>query len=136
MKLIKHDAVFSNPWTELDRFLETAIPELTKWNSLRSQNGGRGIPLDIHETESGREVTLELPGFTRKEINLELENGILTVSAERADKRSDNKIKLNRSICIGDDVDIDRISAELNHGILEIHLPKQEQAKPRQISIK
>jgi HSP20 family protein len=135
MKLIKHDAFSSDPWTDLDRFLETTLPELATWNSFRSVNSNRAIPLDVHETDSERIVRLELPGFSRKEINLELEKAILKVTAEREDKRSGKKLRFDRSFSIGEEVDNDKISAELDHGILEIHLPKQEQAKPRQIAI-
>ncbi|MEX0321301.1 MAG: Hsp20/alpha crystallin family protein [Puniceicoccaceae bacterium] len=136
MKLIKHDAFFSDPWTDLDRFLETTLPELANWNSLRFNNFGRSIPLDVYETEGERVIRLELPGFKRKEIELELENSVLTVTAERKDKKSDSKVHMNRSISIGDDVDTEKVNAELSNGILEIHMPKQEQAKPRQITIK
>lgn len=137
MRLIKHDAFFNDPWTDLDRLFETTFPELYQWTPLRQGGRSRSVPMDVHETESERTVRMELPGVTKKDIALELENAVLSVRAKRGEE-TDNEtqtIELARSVTVGDDIDADKIRASLENGILTVVLPKQEQAKPKQITV-
>lgn len=137
MKLIKHDSFFSDPWTDLDRFLEGSFPELYQWSPRRTEGRDRSIPLDLYEDAEQRVVRMELPGIRKKDIEIELENAVLTVRARRVEKENgtESEIRLSRSVTVGDDVNADKVSAELENGLLSIRLPKQEQAKPKQITI-
>lgn len=137
MKLIKHDSFFSDPWTDLDRLLESTLPELYQWNPMRLSGRERSLPLDVFEDDNHRTVRLEIPGVAKKDIELELENAVLTVRAKRIEKTEsgDTTINLSRSVTVGDDVDAEQVKASLENGMLTIVLPKREQAKPRQITI-
>lgn len=137
MKLIKHDSFFNDPWTDLDRLFESTFPELYQWSPLRQTGRERSLPLDVYETEDSRFVRMEVPGVRKGDIDISLENAVLSVKAKRVDK-SDNgesSINLSRSVTVGDDVDPDNVKASLENGILTIEMPKREQAKPKQITI-
>ena len=96
---------------------------------------------DVKDTENGYEVDIDLPGFKKDEISIELENGYLTVSAAKGlDKDEEDKKgkyirkeryagAMQRSFYVGDDITEEDIKAEFKHGILKIFVPKKE-AKP------
>jgi len=136
MKLIKHDSFFSDPWTDLDRLLESSFPELYQWSPVRGGRS-RSIPLDLYEEADQRVVRMELPGVRKNDMEIELENAVLTIRATRKEKENgeESEIRLNRSVTVGDDVNADKVTAQLENGILTISLPKREQAKPKQITI-
>ena len=96
---------------------------------------------DVKETEKGYEVAVDLPGFKKDEIQLELNDGYLTISAEKGlDKEEkDKKDKYirreryagacERSFYVGEEVTQEDIKGEYKHGILKLFVPKKE-AKP------
>jgi HSP20 family protein len=137
MKLIKHDSFFNDPWTDLDRLLESTLPELYQWSPMRLSGRERSLPLDVFEDTNERVVRLEIPGVKKKDIEIELENAVLSVRAKREEKTESgtSTVDVSRSLTVGDDVDPDKIQASLENGMLTIVLPKREQAKPRQITI-
>jgi HSP20 family protein len=137
MKLIKHDSFFNDPWTDLDRLFESSFPELYQWSPLRQSGRDRSLPLDVYEDANHRYVRLEVPGVAKGDIEIELENAVLSVRAKREDKTEGESttINLSRSVTVGDDVDPDKVKASLENGMLTIELPKREQAKPKQITI-
>jgi HSP20 family protein len=101
--------------------------------------------VDIYETEGEIVVQAELPGMDRKDINLHLENNVLTIRGDRQFKKEtkeDNYHRIersyggfSRSFSIPTTVDEDKIRADYKDGVLKIALPKKEQAKPKQIQI-
>ena len=93
---------------------------------------------DIHETENEYKIEIELPGFNRKDIDIELKNGYLTVEASREidsnDSENSNKNYIRRerfygsqarSLYVGD-IKREDISAHLDSGILHICFPKEK----------
>jgi HSP20 family protein len=101
--------------------------------------------VDIFETESEIVVKAELPGMERKDITLHLENNVLTLQGERKfakDGKEENYHRIersygnfSRSFSIPATVDDEHIRADYKEGVLNIILPKKEQAKPKQIRI-
>lgn len=89
---------------------------------------------DIKETETGYEMDLELPGFNKDEIKVSLENGYLTVSAERQKSEQEGKKYLRREIhestsrsyYVGANVKKDEIKAKYSNGILTLTVPKEQ----------
>jgi HSP20 family protein len=109
-------------------------------------SGRNWVPaLDVWETESEVVYALDLPGIPEKDISIELEDGALTVSAERerANELSDDKLyryerrfgSFSRTIGLPQGVTEDQIKADYRDGVLEIHITKPEQPKPRRIEI-
>ena len=97
---------------------------------------------DIRETEEGYELTIDLPGFKREDVKASLENGYLTISAqkgfdqEETEKKTGRYIRreryagaCQRSFYGGDGVTEDEIKGEFKHGILRLTIPKKE-ARP------
>lgn len=102
-------------------------------------------PVDILESHDAYLIRAELPGMKKEEVHLEVNDGTLTVSGERkAESLSDGveyhrtervNGKFSRSFYLPQTVKQDGIKATYRDGILEIHVPKAEEAKPRQIAI-
>ena len=97
---------------------------------------------DVKETDKGYEVDIDLPGFKKDEIHAALENGYLTISAEKGldkdeqEKETGRYIRkeryagaCSRSFYVGKEVEKEDIKAEFKHGILTLFVPKKE-AKP------
>ncbi len=136
MNLIKYEPFRNDPWNELDRLFETSFPELFGLRPGRA-GIGRSIPLDLYEEEDKRVVRFELPGFRNEDIELELENAVLSLKAKR-DKNArtgQEAEELSRTVTVGDDVDPEHVRATFENGLLTVELPKREKAKPRQIKI-
>lgn len=102
-------------------------------------------PVDIAEDEDKLVLSAELPGFTENQIQIQMEGGVLTLRGER--KFEDEKNGRNyhrversygefvRSFTLPNNVDRENIRATFRNGVLEVDLPKREEAKPRQIPI-
>ncbi len=102
-------------------------------------------PVDIAEEKDRILITAELPGFQEDQISVQTENGMLTLSGERkfekeTGDKSYHRIERSygqfvRSFSLPNNVDRERIQAKFVNGLLQVELPKREDAKPRQIKI-
>lgn len=125
-----------------DRFVADAFGDLSGRTNVR---GGYGLfALDLKETDDSYVVSAELPGFTAENIDLSLENGLLTIKAHKdAEEKKDGEhyhfsersygeflrtIRLPKNIA-GD------ADAHYDNGVLTVTLAKAEEAKPRKIAI-
>jgi len=100
---------------------------------------------DIFETEDTLTVVLEMPGVDRDNINISVENGLLTVEGtinfgkyERLQPvySEYNVGPFRRSFRISSRIDQDKINAEMSDGVITLVLPKVEEAKPRRIEVR
>lgn len=105
----------------------------------------RGMyPVDIREEEGTLYVDAEMPGFNRDEIDVSIDNGMLTICAERKPVEPKGTQHLNerrytryeRSFTLPVPVDEGKIEARLEEGILHLRLPQTEESKPRHIAVK
>ena len=107
---------------------------------LYGRKASHVMKTDIKETDNGYELVVDLPGFTKDEVQATLENGYLTISAEKGldkdEKETGHYIRkeryagaCSRSFYVGEDVEQADIKAEFKHGILTLFVPKKE-AKP------
>ncbi|MEA2599187.1 MAG: hypothetical protein QOF89_179 [Acidobacteriota bacterium] len=102
-------------------------------------------PVDIQETGDGYRLQAELPGLTRDDIQITLENNVLRLSGERkfekdAQKEGYHRIERTygsfaRSFALPQQVNGEAVQAAFENGVLTITVPKAETAKPRKISI-
>jgi HSP20 family protein len=102
-------------------------------------------PVDILESKEAYLIRAELPGMKKEEFNLEVKDGTLSLSGERkfdepADGVEYHRVeratgKFVRSFYLPQTVKSDGIKATYRDGILEIHVPKADEAKPKQIAI-
>ena len=105
---------------------------------LYGKNAARMMKTDVKETETGYELDVDLPGFKKEEIKLELENGYLTISTEKS-LNKENKGKMlrqeryvgtmQRSFYVGDNLTEEDIKAKYEDGVLMVDLPKKEARK-------
>ncbi|HVT57573.1 MAG TPA: Hsp20/alpha crystallin family protein [Thermoanaerobaculia bacterium] len=102
-------------------------------------------PVDIQETEDAYRLQAELPGMTKDDIQITLENNVLRVSGERKfekDTKKENYHRIERSygsfvrsFVLPLQVSPDKVEAAFENGVLSVTVPKAEQAKPRKIAI-
>ena len=111
-------------------------------NPLYGKHAKNIMKTDVRETDKGYELDVDLPGFKKDEVHAALENGYLTISAEKGLDKDEKEKETGRYIrreryagaCsrifyVGKEVHQDDIKAEFKHGILTLFVPKKE-AKP------
>ena len=136
---------FVTPFEELQREIDSAFDRT--WGRVENGRGSGALasyPVDIHEHDDHLIVEAELPGFKREEINVTLEQGVLTIHAERSAEEKPGTPHLNerrftrvsRSFRLGQAVDEAQVDATYEDGILRLTLPKREEIKPRRIEVK
>ena len=116
-------------------------------DALYGKHAKNLMKTDIRETDTSYELDIDLPGFKKDEVNVELKNGYLTIQAAKGlDKEEQDKKgkyirqeryagACSRSFYVGD-IQPDQVSAKYEDGILKISLPKQEKRElPKQSTI-
>ncbi len=107
----------------------------------------RWLPaVDIRETDDALILFAELPGLTKEDVQITLENQVLTLAGERkfekeAKGESYHRVErsygaFTRSFTLPTNVKIEKVDASFEHGMLTVTLPKMEESKPRRISIR
>jgi HSP20 family protein len=139
-----------DPYRELstlqDRFNRIFAGVPTRRDRDEEMSLGSWIPpVDIVEEKERILLTAELPGFQEKDIQIQMEGGVLTLRGERkseteSEGRTFHRMERSygqfvRSFTLPNNVDRENIKASFHNGLLEIELPKREEAKPRQIKI-
>lgn len=102
--------------------------------------------VDISETEAEYAIHAELPGVKKEAVKVTMENGVLTIQGERRQEQTENVRRHHRieraygrfarSFTLPDTVDAGKVRAEYADGMLHLHLPKSDKAKPKQIEVK
>lgn len=125
-----------SPWagleSEIDRLFQSSLGDFAGAAATRR------VPVDLYEDKDNTYVRAELPGVNRDDINVELTDGYLTLSATRKTKTGDreNSVSLSRSVSVPDAaVQADKITAAYENGVLTVTLPKREEAKPRKVTV-
>lgn len=100
---------------------------------------------DISENETQFRVELEIAGFAESDVNIQLKDDVLSVSAEKAEEKSEEKDAyfkrerhtggFKRTFRLPKSVDKENIQASLEHGVLTLALPKREEEQPKEIKI-
>ena len=125
-----------------DDFFEFPFYDDKAEKKLYGHHAANLMKTDIQEHDDGYTLEMDLPGFKKDEIQIELNNGYMTISAAKGldedekDKKSGKYIRrerytgsCQRSFYVGEDVTEEDIKAEFKHGILKLFIPKKE-AKP------
>ena len=98
---------------------------------------------DVKETDSGYELSIDMPGYDKKDINLSLDNGYLKVEAKKEQKeegkdnfvRRERSFSCSRSYYVGDAVTEEDVKARYENGTLELFVPKKEKQIPQKRNI-
>lgn len=137
MSLVK----LSNPVPSVfDRFIDN---DLFDWTNKNFSNTNTTLPaVNIKEDHDGFEVEMSVPGFEKKDFNIEVNNSLLTISSdkkiEQETKEGQNFTRrefsyqsFSRSFTLPDTTDDDHVAAKYENGILKVYIPKKEEAKPK-----
>jgi HSP20 family protein len=134
---------------------------LVRWNPINHLFDGSFFPtlsldddmslgswrpvVDIYENEDSVVVKAELPGVDKKDIKVDLKDGVLTLTGERSHEKEVNEDKyyrkeraygrFHRSFTVPAEIDPDKIKAEFKDGVLKVEIPKPEEQKPKKIAV-
>ena len=115
------------------------------FDDFEPSKNGTVMKCDIYEKEGKYNIEVDVPGFDKKDISIECDNGYLTVTAEKTEEENDESKRYikrersygryQRSFYLGD-TNSENIKAMFKHGILRITVPKVERKNKKQIEIK
>jgi HSP20 family protein len=129
---------------EMNRLFNTFFESPTHGNGTTALR--RWVPaMDVVETDEDFVLRADLPGLSESDVNVELEDNVLTISGERKAEREERKEgyyrverasgTFSRSLTLPDGVDPDAVRASFDKGVLEVRVPKPEERKPRKVAI-
>ena len=84
---------------------------------------------EVTSTDQGFKITLEVPGYRAEDLHLSLDQKILRISGDLASRQ------VRRTFELSKDIEVEKISATCQHGVLTVTLPKKERASPRRIPV-
>ncbi|MDA8312729.1 MAG: Hsp20/alpha crystallin family protein [Actinomycetota bacterium] len=131
--------VRSDPFRELDRVAQQL------WSDGRVRSGAVSMPMDAFRKGDVFLVQIDLPGVQSEAIEVTVEDNVLTVKAERPSPETNEGVEtlvaerpfgsFSRQMFLGDNLDVDRIQANYEAGVLTLTIPVAAHAKPRRIEI-
>ena len=131
------DDLFDDRWErDFERTLRHAEPK-----SMFGKHAANIMKTDVRETKDGYDVFVDLPGFKKEDVKLDLENGYLTITANRSEDLNEKDKEGHyirqerctgscaRSFYVGEEIKPEDVTAKFENGILSLKLPKAEPAK-------
>lgn len=136
----------TNGWNEVDREFD----RLMNWafgNTLSAEGGPPAPAMDFVEEPDHYKVTLDLPGFSKEELEVTILDGVLTVKGERKSENEEKKEgkvvrqerfrgSVARSMKLAKKVDSSKIEASYRNGVLELQIPFAAEAQPVRLQLK
>jgi HSP20 family protein len=124
----------ADPFREFDRLAQQL---------MGTTNRPAVMPMDAWREGDRFVIEFDLPGVAPETIDLDVEHNVLTVRAERVARNGDWEMlaterprgAFSRQLVLGDNLDLDRIEAGYRDGVLRLHVPVAEKAKPRKIEV-
>jgi HSP20 family protein len=139
MTLIRPDLTW--PAT-LDEWLRDALWGEDPLRPLRlaglREDARTALAADLYEDHDAFHALVELPGVSKDAVEVTVENAVLRITATVTETGGgqERRLELGRTLPVPDGVDVSRIGAELKNGLLHVHLPKEEERKPRAIEVR
>lgn len=135
-----------DPYREFSRLFGGTTAPARRDREEEMSLGAWVPPVDIHEDKEKLVLTAELPGFKQDQIEIQLEGGVLTIRGDRKfeEEKTNGKNyhrversygQFVRSFTLPNNVDRESVRASFSDGLLNIEIPKREEAKPRKIRI-
>lgn len=133
------------PWSLLNQ-LQREMDTLMRRDADTTSPVSDWTPaVDIRETETGYTIHADVPGVKAEDIDINMENNVLTISGQRETETTETREgykrvervrgKFHRRFSLPDSVDSERITAKTTNGVLEVNIPKQPKVLPRKIAI-
>lgn len=127
---------------EMDRLFDEFMGE--KWPSI-FEPGVFTPPVEVGETPEEVFVNVQVPGIAKEDLDVELTDRALTISGEIKDEKEEKKKnyyrqefrhgRFSRTVALPGEVEIDKAKADLEKGLLMVHIPKTEKAKKRAVTV-
>jgi HSP20 family protein len=143
--LIRFDP-FGELRTTMDRLFDEGFSR--PWRLLSADAGPpaeMAFPVEVSETAEAIDVKASLPGVKPEEVDISIQNDVLTIRAEHREEQTEDKKdyyrreirygSFHRSLALPGAVDADKAQAKYENGILTLHLPKAESIRPKQIKV-
>ena len=138
---------FLTPFDKMfDQIVATQFPDITKSVGVKPYQGSAYPKVNVYEYDDKVGIVAEIPGLDKKQLNVEVENGTLTISGEKHSIKEDEGAKVlrrelkassfKRNFELGEDLDGDNIKATFKNGILNIDIPKIEPEQPKKTFVK
>ena len=137
--LIPFDKIF-------DKVMDTHYPEVIDQVGVKPFQGSAYPKVNVYEYDDKVGIVAEIPGLTKKQLNVEVEDNVLTISGDKHSVWEDAKAKVlrrelkqssfKRSFTLGELLDGDNVKANFKDGILSVEIPKTEPVVPKKHSIK
>ena len=138
---------FLTPFDRMfDDIVGKSFPEINQQVGVNPFQGTAYPKVNVYEYDTKIGVIAEIPGLDKKDLNIEVEDGVLTVSGDKSHGFDEGKAKVlrrelkhssfKRQFTLGEQLDGDNISANFKDGILSIEIPKIEPALPKKNIVK
>ena len=138
---------FLTPFDKMfDQMVETQFPDVVKSVGVKPYQGSAYPKVNVYEYDEKVGIVAEIPGLDKKHLNVEVEDGVLTVSGEKHHIKEDEKAKVlrrelkassfKRNFELGENLDGENIKATFKNGILNIDIPKIEPEQPKKTFVK
>ncbi len=148
MTVVRYDpwSLLSQVQRELNRAFEGRLPEEESGDNTRVVTSSWVPAVDVREEPDRFVIRADLPGIDPKDIEITMEEGVLTIKGERNIEEESTEGQYHRierargtfyrRFSLPDTADPERIEAHGRNGVLEIVIPKQEKVQPRKIEVK
>lgn len=146
MKLIRYSQPLVNQFGDMERLFRSpfeGLGNLSRLFDLGERLGGvTEAPLEagLYEDAEHYYARVELPGFKKNELKVELNDGSLVIACERKSANEGDGEKsdvvFRRALSVPEGINRDKVGAKLEDGVLTVTLPKAEERKPREIKVK
>ena len=138
---------FLTPFDKMfDQMIETHFPNVVQQVGVKPYQGTAYPKVNVYEYEDKIGIIAEIPGLMKIQLNIEVEDGVLTISGDKHGilddkgatvlRRELKASSFKRSFELGDLLDTDSINASFDDGILSISIDKTEPEKPKKKSVK
>ena len=138
---------FLTPFDKMfDQMVESQFPDVVKSVGVKPYAGSAYPKLNVYEYEDKIGIVAEIPGLNKKQLNVEVEEGVLTISGDKHSTFNDDGAKVirrelkqssfKRSFELGELLNGEDISASFKDGILSVSIPKTEPEKPKKHAVK
>ena len=138
---------FLTPFDKMfDSMVESQFPEVVKSVGVKPYQGSAYPKVNVYEYDDKVGIVAEIPGLDKKHLNVEVEDGVLTISGDKHSTFEDEGAKVlrrelkqssfKRSFELGEQLDGDNINASFKDGVLSVSIPKIEPEKPKKTFVK
>lgn len=141
-----------DPWREMEEMRNQFNKLLGERPLLRKEGGSEALEVTewlpvVDITEDSKEYTIkaDLPGLAKENVQVTVESGVLVIAGERKEEKEEKDKKhhriersygsFRRSFTLPDDSSGEKVAAEFKDGVLKVHLPKDQTAKPKSVEV-